>query len=360
MRKKPPILVLLLFSLGIALLLYNGSRSPEATQPAVPLQRRRVKRSTPGTAAGAHLQHAADRTQAAQAADDGLPPPSATLTLTIGTASMREYVYNWLYHAGKIPQLRPFYAVALDRELLTLCVTWGEPVLDAAALLTDDAAGFNATAQLRGRGYLRNERASFKVFGYLKARLLLALLRRGHDVLLSDADSVFLGDPWAWIRPSSASAAAGQLPAADILLSNDLPGLQRDGQPDSVFNSGLIFLRSGRRALRFVSEWAERTRRTAEIGNDQTELNRLLRGRYQDGDFGCNHDGCLQRDPSLFVPTAAAFTGPGCPTPTTKSQRHLAGSLGTFFEQPSGSSHRHQRGERAGLGCRVSRVRRQE
>ena len=193
------------------------------------------------------------------------------------------------------------------------------------------------------RGYLRNERAGFKMMGFVKARLVHTLLRLGYDVLLSDADSVFLGNPWPWIGPilsasstttstssSSTSALAldaGLLPTADVLLSNDYPDLRRDGQPDSVFNSGLAFLRCTPRAIHFVAEWAERTRRTAEIGNDQSEINRLLRGRYRDGDYRCNHDGCLEPDPMLFMPAAAVFRGADCPTPPTQLLSQLRRAL---------------------------------
>lgn len=252
-----------------------------------------------------------------------LPQAPASLTLTVGTISMRAYVHNWLAHAERVPALRPYYAVALDEPLYRICRhTWRQPVLDASALLGQDGLAYNVTTQIRAlRGYLRNEKAGFKLFGFVKARLLWKLLHDGYSVLLADADSVFLDDPWPWIGrdgthgapPVPPAADAGLLPAADVLLSNDYPDLRRDGQPDSVYNSGLLFVRSTKRAMRFVSEWAERTRRTAAIGNDQTELNRLLRGRYKDGHFECNHDGCLESDKRVFVPVAAAFDGPGCP-----------------------------------------------
>ena len=88
---------------------------------------------------------------------------------------------------------------------------------------------------------------------------------------------------------------------------------RRDGQPDTVFNTGALFFRASPRAIAFVAEWAERTLRTADIGNDQTELNRLLRSRYRDGDYKCNRPECLEADDRIFVPVAAAFVGEGCP-----------------------------------------------
>jgi hypothetical protein len=58
------------------------------------------------------------------------------------------------------------------------------------------------------------------------------LLELGYDVLLSDADTVWLGDPWPWIGGRGIVLAddAGDLPLADVLATNDMPDLRRDGQ----------------------------------------------------------------------------------------------------------------------------------
>ena len=43
---------------------------------------------------------------------------------------------------------------------------------------------------------------------------------------------------------------------ADVLATNDMPDLRRDGAPDSVYNTGVTFFRAGAdgRALRFALE----------------------------------------------------------------------------------------------------------
>lgn len=196
-----------------------------------------------------------------------LPPAPATLTLVFGTGSMQDYVFNWLSHASRIPALRPYAAIAIDDELYRVCRHWQEPVLSASELLQEDGQALNATSSLRmmlaGKGSVRNEKEVFKLLGFVKARLTLGLLRRGYHVLLSDADSVWLGDPWPWIgaggpmgEPSLPAAAdAGLLPSADVLTTNDYPDLRRDGQPDSVFNTGALFFRSTPRAIAIVAEW---------------------------------------------------------------------------------------------------------
>ena len=104
----------------------------------------------------------------------------------------------------------------------------------------------------------------------LSLPLCLASLQRGYDVLLSDADAVFLSDPWPWIGRAGVPLAAevGDLLEADVLLTNDLPDLRRDGMPDSVFNTGVAFFRASveGRARRLALEWANRTFLTGVIG----------------------------------------------------------------------------------------------
>ena len=36
-----------------------------------------------------------------------LPPPPASLTLCLGNWAMQDYVFNWLYHAHRVPALLP-------------------------------------------------------------------------------------------------------------------------------------------------------------------------------------------------------------------------------------------------------------
>lgn len=80
-----------------------------------------------------------------------LPLAPAALTLVFGTSSMQEYVYNWLAHAARVPALRPYAAIAVDDELLHLCLEWREPVLSASDLLSADVEALNATLKLRAR-----------------------------------------------------------------------------------------------------------------------------------------------------------------------------------------------------------------
>ena len=150
---------------------------------------------------------------------------------------MQQYVRNWLVHARRVQALAPYAAISLDPSLTAACEAWGEPVLDARSMLRSDAEALNATTRLislHTGGYVRNMREGFKLLGFVKARAALALLRAGYSVLLSDADTVWLANPWPWIgsfpRPTSSHTAtpelglapdAGLLPSADVLLTNE-------------------------------------------------------------------------------------------------------------------------------------------
>ena len=80
--------------------------------------------------------------------------------------------------------------------------------------------------------------------------------------------------------PQHVRLQAGGLLAADLIVSNDYAAVSSDGLPSTVMNSGVLFLRATPRARRFVLEWAARTIRTSDAGNDQTELNRRAICRY--------------------------------------------------------------------------------
>ena len=271
------------------------------------------------------------------------PPPPSSLTLVFGNSEMAGFVYNWLAHARRVPGLAPYSAVALDDGLVAKCTAWNEPVVPVASLLSGppadgasqpwpaehatrlEAALAQLTCAAAGRrraageltGHecnVRNQQGHFKALGFVKASFALRLLAHGYDVLLSDADSVFFGNPWPWlgrlgVAPATAALAGGLL-AADLIVTNDIAALESDGLPSTVLNSGVLFLRATPRTRRFVLEWAARTIRTSDAGNDQTELNRLLTNRYRDGDWACNDPRCGLPRPWQFVPVTVDFTGP--------------------------------------------------
>jgi hypothetical protein len=195
-----------------------------------------------------------------------LPAPPATLVVAFANHVMCSYALNWLLHVRNVAALRPYVLVTLDAQMQAECERRGEPCVSAALLHRD------ASLSLEGGSYLRNDVAGFKKLGKVKALFTERLLAEGYDVLLSDVDSVWLGDPF----PFLGGARTPGLAHADLLVTNDYADVGRDDDITTVFNTGALLLRAGPRALAFVREWALRTELTGLIGNDQTELNRLV------------------------------------------------------------------------------------
>mmetsp|Transcript_17242 Transcript_17242/g.53448 ORF Transcript_17242/g.53448 Transcript_17242/m.53448 type:complete len:960 (+) Transcript_17242:82-2961(+) len=218
-----------------------------------------------------------------------LPPAPAALTVAFANSAMEAYAVNWLLHVKAVAALHPYLLVSLDEEMHQVCDRMGFPAVRAADLHRDPSL---VLEHRRGpRGYVRNDPAEFKKLGKVKALFTVQLLELGYDVLLSDVDSVWLADPWPYLG----GAATPSLATADLLVTNDYSDWSRDVDQTTVFNTGALLLRAGPRAIAFVKEWANRTERTGLIGNDQTELNRLLVGQYRDGDYSCTIPDCLER-----------------------------------------------------------------
>merc|ERR1712167_517880 len=83
----------------------------------------------------------------------------------------------------------------------------------------------NETAGARGApSYARHHTAAFVRLGTVKTALLLALLKPGFSVLLSDADVIWVDGAWRrWMLPTAADLLpeATLLSMADVLISTD-------------------------------------------------------------------------------------------------------------------------------------------
>ena len=176
--------------------------------------------------------------------------------------------------------------VALDEELHRLCREEYayESVLASDLVREDDlaAAGVEVGRPDGGEeaasasSYMRMDQAKFQRMGVTKALFILALLRRGHTVLVSDADTVWLEDPWRWLAvdPAAVDPSASSYAIADVLLTNDYPDAGRDNDGTVVLNTGVLLVRPTAAGLALMIEWAARNARAGRGGNDQTELNR--------------------------------------------------------------------------------------
>eukprot|EP00898_Chlorokybus_atmophyticus_P009220 jgi/Chlat1/929/Chrsp108S01364 len=152
----------------------------------------------------------------------------------------------------------------------------------------------------------------FKRMGAIKVDILRRLLLRGYDVLLTDADALWLGDPWPFlgrkgvpIRPEAHLFAK-----ADILVTSDCINMEQDWDPELViteFNTGVVFLRSNKQTVAFVTEWRDRVL-VIKDGHDQKSFNRLLRGGYTEENFGCGEASCTKNfDEYPLLPVEAIY-----------------------------------------------------
>ena len=220
-----------------------------------------------------------------------LKPAPATLIVTFGSISMRDFVANWVEHVRLVPSISDQYVVlALDTALYDFCIERNIPVLPAASLSSSTTAAHQSA-------YVFWDRPAFRSLTLDKVKLYLGLLECGYSLLATDADTVWLSDPFRFIEASSRGGGGGggaafgerdgdlvELHRADVLVSVDENFIRRDLDPELVirdFNTGMLFLRRTTATIAFVAEWAHRIAVSdAPWCDDQSEFNRILRGLY--------------------------------------------------------------------------------
>jgi len=262
--------------------------------------------------------------------------------LTFGSKSVADFILNWVKGVQKIPDIGPYIVAAMDNELLELCKKNDIPAFYArsADIIGDKAyLGTEPSKQQEQRigsdRYYRTDGAAFKKMGAVKAATLQILLEDGYNVLISDADVVWFGNPWPIIGGAPGIPArqdAYYLQQADILVSTDCIDFLEDNMPGLIgheHNTGMLFLRSTLAAIEFTKEWQMRALETTD-GHDQTEFNRILKGMYTPGKPGKAFPDLM---PWPYLPLSLAAT-PGSPggarntTPAADLVRIHSGQLG--------------------------------
>ncbi|OUS46581.1 nucleotide-diphospho-sugar transferase-domain-containing protein [Ostreococcus tauri] len=188
------------------------------------------------------------------------------LFVTFGTASVQDFVFNWVAAAKKL-NLKPIFVGALDEEMHELCKRAGVPsmLLTGRSVLLDRDAKF-----ITGRS------KAFKKMGTVKTKFVQDLLDLGIAPILSDADVVWMRDPREVFNN-------GTFKYADILISSDCIDTVGDRKDDKSclhvnFNTGVLYIRPTTRAKEFVEKWKHKVA-TSEIAwmRDQPALNLLVR-----------------------------------------------------------------------------------
>jgi len=271
--------------------------SPSSPPPLPPIERSAdsARESTAATAAAtagdsldsatlAPTDQSENATAAATtvAADDANPavgrhgfPRGAMVSATFATAELQDLLANWLSHAEAVGLLNIF-VIALDTKVAAWCAEQQVPFMDASHLIVKE----QFTHSVKG---FREHKRSFNAIGIAKVLALQGLLAAGLDVLLSDADVVWVGNPLAYL-------GSGHLAVADIAVTSDCiftfeperPERDVFGQvPDpsrAEFNTGVLLIRATAAGRAFVSRWETSQRESNDMDlHDQSHFNRVAK-----------------------------------------------------------------------------------
>ena len=196
---------------------------------------------------------------------------------TFVSNGFHEFMLNWYGHVVGTLGMDNVIVAALDEQTEALCASRGIPFhSDADLRYTFDVMATggqplhdqNAKVTMRGK--------AFQQIGALKAAFLLYLLEKGHEVLVSDVDTVWLRDPRSFFKTERVATEA------DLAVSTDCLSHEHERENNGCwhmqFNTGVLFLRPTETTKKFVGEWRDALLETEhEFEHDQDIFNRLLR-----------------------------------------------------------------------------------
>ena len=225
--------------------------------------------------------------------------PGEPLLLVFGGASVSDMLKNWVLHVRRIPNL-PYVVACMDETLFGNAEAQGFPAVlmagaaDAAAAMGGGGSSDRVTTKWK---YYRMDPKAFLQMGILKVRFFMEFMRSGFDVLCSDLDVIWMGDPRPWVLgKADASALLG---LADVVVSTDVTHghLDKDEASWGVhneLNTGMVLLRSSEGAMVFCRRWKARMELEMEKvsklsshmvqwwTNDQTFFNEVVHGSSTD------------------------------------------------------------------------------
>ena len=180
--------------------------------------------------------------------------PGEPLLLVFGGASVNDMLKNWVLHVQKLKM--PFVVACMDESLFELAAKSNHP----AVLMREDASGGESKVSTRWK-YYRMDPKAFLSMGILKVRFFMEFMRAGFDVLCSDLDVIWLGDPRPWAL--GVAKTAELLGLADVVVSTDVThgNLESDQASwgiNNEMNTGMVLLRSTEGAYVFCRRWQAR------------------------------------------------------------------------------------------------------
>ena len=196
---------------------------------------------------------------------------------TFVSNGFHEFMLNWYGHVVGTLGMDNVIVAALDEQTEQLCASRGIPFhSDADLRYTFDVMATGGQPLHDQNAKVTMQGKAFQQIGALKAAFLLYLLERGHEVLVSDVDTVWLRDPRSFFKTERVATEA------DLAVSTDCLSHEHERESNGCwhmqFNTGVLFLRPTRTTKRFVGEWRDALLETEHaFEHDQDIFNRLLR-----------------------------------------------------------------------------------
>lgn len=206
-------------------------------------------------------------------------PTGSSAWLAFGNSGVAEMLLNWAHHVMKLGAGWQMVIAAFDEPLLAL--------LHEHALPAYNYSGALPATHFRHAPHL------FHRMGFLKAELIVHVLRTGRHALVSDSDVVWVADPQPLLASLHAKGMtlAASTDCLDVEADRDkasrkvspvMCGHAPGNTGLATFNTGVLWFASHESAITFAQEWALGTLAlTDPYSDDQGVFNRLiLRGLY--------------------------------------------------------------------------------
>ncbi|XP_022084582.1 UDP-D-xylose:L-fucose alpha-1,3-D-xylosyltransferase 3-like, partial [Acanthaster planci] len=176
------------------------------------------------------------------AADDPRPVVLATTN-----KAFLDFTANWLESIRRIATRPKILIVAEDRE--TQRFLYGRPGVHVVV-----SRGFDTPAE-----QLPWDSPIYNAMVNKRPAYIYQLLQRGHDVLFSDVDTVWLNDPFPYFQGDF-----------HVAVEED------QHKPYVAYCAGFVFFRAAEKTREFVREWLRRLHRSKTKISDQVLMNEML------------------------------------------------------------------------------------
>ena len=189
--------------------------------------------------------------------------------MTYATGGVHEMLENWVLHIKRIAI--PILAIAMDEQVLNQC--------NAQAF---DCLDWSKTKSSLDSEYVRGDESGFRKLGVRKVDALVAVLRAGVHVVLSDVDCVWSHDPGPIVRGIAPGYSA--FANADLISATDCMNPQADRSEAGCFNglidknTGVLAIRATEDGINVMNEWRYRLAIGQKNEQDQTTFMDMIDG----------------------------------------------------------------------------------